>query len=92
VALAWDPHGNGSTAVHAGFGIHYSLLDALAFQLNSVPPYNGSISFANESLFKIIPVVPNVPQHPSAAAALEFHGLHDLCSPGSAGEREDPNP
>ncbi len=67
VALAWDPHGNGRTAVHAGFGIHYSLLDALAFQLNSVPPYNGSISFANESLFKVIPVVPNVPPAPQCS-------------------------
>jgi hypothetical protein len=24
VALAWDPSGHGTTAVHAGFGIHYS--------------------------------------------------------------------
>ena len=64
VALAWDVHGNGTTAVHAGFGIHYSLLDALAFQLNSNPPYNGSISFANTSLFSIIPVVPDVPPPP----------------------------
>ena len=67
VALAWDPHGNGTTAVHAGFGIHYSLLDALAFQLNSVPTvppynYNGQVSFANESLFNIIPVPEPAPQ------------------------------
>jgi hypothetical protein len=41
VALAWDPYGDGSTAVHAGFGIYYSMLDALAFQLNSVPGPNG---------------------------------------------------
>ena len=67
VALAWDPHGDGTTAVHAGFGIHYSLLDALAFQLNSVPTvppynYNGQVSFANESLFNIIPVPEPAPQ------------------------------
>ncbi len=65
VALAWDPHG--TTVVHAGFGIHYSLLDALAFQLNSVPTvppynYNGQVSFANESLFNIIPVPEPAPQ------------------------------
>jgi hypothetical protein len=41
VALAWDPYGDGTTAVHAGFGIYYSMLDALAFQLNSVPGPNG---------------------------------------------------
>jgi len=41
VALAWDPYGDGATAVHAGFGIYYSMLDALAFQLNSVPGPNG---------------------------------------------------
>jgi len=79
VALAWDPHGNGATAVHAGFGIHYSLLDALAFQLNAVPQsapsfYNGTISFGSTkapvSLVPtatgpgIIPLDPNKP--PSA--------------------------
>ena len=64
VALAWDPSGHGTTAVHAGFGIHYSLLDALAFQLNSVPPYNGQLSFANESLSTIISslLLPPAPQ------------------------------
>jgi hypothetical protein len=45
VALAWDPLGHGITVVHAGFGTYYSMLDALAFQLNAVPPYNGSISY-----------------------------------------------
>ncbi|MFI5101962.1 MAG: carboxypeptidase regulatory-like domain-containing protein [Terriglobales bacterium] len=68
VALAWDPHGNGTTVFHAGFGIHYSLLDALAFQLNSVPQsppsfYNGSISLGSTkvpvSLPSIVPLDPN---------------------------------
>jgi len=62
IALAWDPRGTGTTVIHAGFGIHYSLLDALAFQLNSLPPYNGSISFANTSLFNVIPAKPPTPQ------------------------------
>jgi hypothetical protein len=48
VAVAWDPLGHGTTVVHAGFGIHYSLLDALAFQLNSVPDPNND--FANGSI------------------------------------------
>ncbi len=46
VALAWDPFGNGNTAVHAGFGVYYSLIDNLAFLLNSLPPYNGSPTFS----------------------------------------------
>jgi hypothetical protein len=62
VSLAWDPSGQGNTVLHAGFGIHYSLIDALAFQLNSVPPYNPSVSFANTSLFNIIPAKPPNPQ------------------------------
>jgi hypothetical protein len=64
VAIAWDPFGHATTAVHAGFGSYYSLLDALAFQLNSVPPYNGSISYANVSLSTITPVVRSVPPAP----------------------------
>ena len=42
VGLAWDPFGNGKTAVHAGFGTYYTLIDALSFLLNSIPPYNGT--------------------------------------------------
>ena len=47
LALAWDPFGNGRTAMRAGFGTYYSLIDDLSFLLNSLPPYNGSISFSN---------------------------------------------
>ena len=46
VALAWDPFGKGSTAVRAGFGMYYTLIDNLAFLLNSLPPANGSVTFA----------------------------------------------
>src|ERR1019366_6044665 len=42
IGLAWAPFGNGKTAVRAGYGIYYSLIDALAFLMNSVSPYNGS--------------------------------------------------
>jgi len=63
VALAWDPFGTGGTAVHAGFGIYYSLLDALAFQLNSNPPFNGSISLSG-SLPALAPFDPTTPIAP----------------------------
>ena len=63
VALAWDPHGDGSMAIHAGFGIYYSILDALAYQLNAVPngPYNGTVSDRS------LPPLPFNPAMPLAA-------------------------
>jgi hypothetical protein len=63
--LAWDPLGNGKTAIRAGFGTYYSLIDSLAFLLNSLPPYNGAVSFSNVRLSSILPVVPTVPPPPS---------------------------
>jgi hypothetical protein len=59
VGLAWDPFGNGNTAVRAGFGTYYSMIDNLAFLLNSLPPYNGSATFSG-SLFNITPITPGV--------------------------------
>jgi hypothetical protein len=64
VGLAWDPFGNGKMAVRAGFGTYYSLIDDLSFLLNSLPPYNGSIT-ASGSLFSITPVVPGAAVPPS---------------------------
>ena len=65
VALAWDPWGNGKTAVRAGFGIHYSLIDSLSYLLNSLPPTNGSVSFANVALASFIPIVHGAATPPS---------------------------
>ncbi len=59
VAVAWDPLGHGNTVVHSGFGIYYSMLDALAFQLNSVAGpngYNGTVS--ETTLTAINPAAP----------------------------------
>jgi hypothetical protein len=61
VGLAWDPLGNGRTAVRAGFGVYYSLIDALAFMLNSLPPYNGALSYNNVPLASVLPVIPGAP-------------------------------
>jgi hypothetical protein len=44
-ALAWDPFGKGRTAVRAGFGMYYTLIDNLSFLLNSLPPANGSLTY-----------------------------------------------
>ncbi|MBV8819884.1 MAG: TonB-dependent receptor plug domain-containing protein, partial [Acidobacteriaceae bacterium] len=65
VSLAWDPFGNGRTAVRSGFGIHYSLIDSLSFLLNSLPPWNGAVSFSNTALSSVLPITPNTAPAPT---------------------------
>ena len=61
VGLAWDVFGDGKTSLHAGFGMYYSLIDDLAFLINSLPPYNSAASYSNVSLQSVLPISPGVP-------------------------------
>src|SRR5437588_1711059 len=69
VGLAWDVFGNGKTAVRAGFGTYYSLIDDLSFLMNSLPPYNGSIT-SSGSLFSIVPIIPGSAVPPSCGPGI----------------------
>jgi hypothetical protein len=60
-SLAWDVFGNGKTALRAGYGIYYSMIDALNFLMNSLPPANSSLSFANQALLPLLPIVQTLP-------------------------------
>jgi hypothetical protein len=64
VALAWDPFGNGRTSVRAGFGMYNSLIDSLSFLLNSLPPYNGALTYTG-SLFSFAPLAPGAAPPPT---------------------------
>ena len=59
VALAWDPFGKGKTAIRAGFGTYYTLIDNLAFLLNALPPYNGSAAYSG-ALSSFTPIAKGV--------------------------------
>jgi hypothetical protein len=73
-ALAWDPFSNGKTAVRAGFGVYYTLIDNLSFLLNSLPPYNGSVTFSGP-LSGFLPITPGVQPPPACGP-----GVTTVCS------------
>jgi hypothetical protein len=69
VSLAWDVFGDGKTAVRAGFGTYYSLLDSLT-KLDGIPPFNGTLSFSNVPLASIVPITPGTPPNPSCGPGI----------------------
>jgi hypothetical protein len=60
VSVAWDVFGSGKTAVRAGYGMYYSLIDDLAFLQNSLPPFNGAATLSG-TIFPTVP--PNPPNN-----------------------------
>ncbi len=68
-AVAWDPFGDGKTAIRAGVGMYYSLIDDLSFLLNSLPPANGSISLSNVPLLSTIPLAPGIAPAPQCTVS-----------------------
>jgi hypothetical protein len=65
VGLAWDPWGDGKTAIRAGFGTYYSQIDSTAFLMNALPPTNGSATFSAVQLSSVLPIKPGVLPPPS---------------------------
>jgi hypothetical protein len=59
VSVAWDVFGTGKTAVRAGYGMYYSLIDDLAFLQNSLPPFNGAATFTGTIFPTAPPSLPN---------------------------------
>jgi hypothetical protein len=47
LGVAWDPFGNGRTAIRAGFGMHRALLDNLDYRLDQTAPFNTTVSVKN---------------------------------------------
>ncbi len=88
IGLAWDVLGNGKTAVRAGFGTYYSLIDDLSFLLNSLPPYNGSAAFSG-SLFSFTPFF----EHAGSPLlrSRSSYALHYFRAARRAAQCEDPD-
>ena len=53
IGLAWDPYGNGRTAIRGGFGIHRALLDNLDYRLDQTAPFNTTVSVKNIAVNKL---------------------------------------
>jgi hypothetical protein len=67
MGIAYDPFGNGKTSIRAAFGVYYTILDNLVFQLGAEPPFNPQFTFQNVSLTNLIPFSRTAPLAPGCA-------------------------
>jgi carboxypeptidase family protein len=70
VGIAYDPFGTGKTSMRAAFGVYYTLLDDLSFQLGVLPPFNAQFSFSPATLPNLIPVSSTTPLPPGCGPAV----------------------
>jgi hypothetical protein len=64
VGLAWDLRGDGKTAIRAGFGTHYDVMDVLGTFLDAIGPYNGILTFTNVPFLPLVPLNASSPVPP----------------------------
>lgn len=79
VSVAWAPTESGKTAIHAAYGVHYSLLTNLAFLIEPNPPYSTRFQVSNPPF--PVHVVPNEPLDMPAARPAPSGMLGDLETP-----------
>ena len=77
LGMAWDPFGDGKTAVRTGFGLFYDSAQIGRYETNvfNDPPYVQNISISNASLSNISGGTTNVSAAPLSLAATQIPAL-----------------
>ena len=76
--------------MRTGYGMYYSLVDDLAFLMNSLTPFNGSASFANTSLFAIPGISVHARRRTATSCGPESYALHNFSPQGIQANAKTP--